>query len=95
MDLRLALFPRHTGRASVDVGHRTWPVLIDQASPPNAHRGVNRDQSKTHSYITTGRAISQPIERIVKLMKEAKAQISLKLEEKRSVQKLISAQTAF
>ncbi|MBP2003903.1 hypothetical protein J2Z58_001116 [Halobacillus andaensis] len=45
VDLRLALFPRRTGRASVDVGHRTWPVLIDQASPPNAHCGINRDQS--------------------------------------------------
>ncbi|MBP2003583.1 hypothetical protein J2Z58_000796 [Halobacillus andaensis] len=50
VDLRLALFPRRTGRASVDVGHRTWPVLIDQASPPNAHRGVNRDQS-TNSFV--------------------------------------------
>ncbi|MBP2002884.1 hypothetical protein [Halobacillus andaensis] len=46
VDLRLALFPRRTGRASVDVGHRTWPVLIDQASPPNTHRSINRDQFK-------------------------------------------------
>ncbi|WP_375535140.1 hypothetical protein [Alteribacillus sp. HJP-4] len=26
------LFPRRTGRASVDVGDRTWPVFIDQES---------------------------------------------------------------
>ncbi|WP_145997043.1 hypothetical protein [Halobacillus sp. Marseille-P3879] len=45
VDLLLVLFPRRTGRASVDVGHRTWTVLIDQASPPNAHRGLNRGKT--------------------------------------------------
>ncbi|MFB5661714.1 hypothetical protein ACE4RR_07825 [Alteribacillus sp. HJP-4] len=36
------LFPRRTGRASVDVGHRTWPVLIDPESPPSVLQSKNK-----------------------------------------------------
>ncbi|WP_145997065.1 hypothetical protein [Halobacillus sp. Marseille-P3879] len=51
VDLQLALFLRHTGRASIDVGHRTWPVLIDQASAPNAHRDLNRGKTKKSDFL--------------------------------------------
>ncbi|WP_375534959.1 hypothetical protein [Alteribacillus sp. HJP-4] len=41
MDFQTALIPRRTGGVSVDVGHRTWPVLIDPESPPSVLQSKN------------------------------------------------------
>ncbi|MFB5661389.1 hypothetical protein [Alteribacillus sp. HJP-4] len=42
MDFQTSLIPRRTGGVSVDVGHRTWPVLIDPESPPSVLQSKNK-----------------------------------------------------